>query len=93
MIGDAIVENKLKQWMSQYIASVLNCDAAAIDETDTFDNVGLDSVEAVIMAGLMEEEFQMAVDPIELYENPSIAEFAAHFVTKNGAAEGETKTA
>lgn len=82
------MENRVKEWMVQYIASVLQCEAATIDVAATFDVHGLDSVEAVIMAGLMEEEFRTAIDPMELYENPSISLFAEHFSKTHSVEDG-----
>ena len=54
-------------------------DRAAFSTADRFDTYGLDSVEAVIMAGVMEEEFQVIVDPHRFFETPSIDEFTAAF--------------
>ncbi|HEX4294098.1 MAG TPA: acyl carrier protein [Rhizomicrobium sp.] len=69
----------LRAWMVKYICSVLGLDAAAFSATDRFDVYGLDSVEAVIMAGVMEEEFQAAVDPHLFFDAPSVDEFVAAF--------------
>jgi len=78
-ISDKCVE----KWMISYISSVMDIEAEKINIEDRFDLLGLDSVEAVIMAGLMEEEFSTAIDPLELYENPSIAAFAKHLASKS----------
>ncbi|MCT8160152.1 acyl carrier protein [Pseudoruegeria sp. SHC-113] len=87
-----MMEKRVKEWMISYIASVLDCEAETIEADATFDILGLDSVEAVIMAGLMEEEFRVAIDPLELYENPSIAAFAAHFVKQHAQTGSEAGT-
>jgi acyl carrier protein len=46
-----------------------------------FDSFGLDSVEAVVMAGVLEEEFRVPVDPIQFFENPSIDAFVAAYAS------------
>ena len=82
---------------------VLHCGApvAPGEHADraTFDSYGFDSVEAVVMAGVMEEEFGVPVDPIQLFENPTIADFAAQYgrqqtpsaVTRPGCAVSITR--
>ena len=69
----------LKDWMVKYICGVLGLDRATFRSADRFDVYGLDSVEAVIMAGVMEEEFQVVVDPQRFFEAPSVDEFVAVF--------------
>lgn len=85
----------LRNWMIDYIAGTLALPDGVPTEK-TFDTYGLDSVEAVVMAGVMEEEFSTQVDPVQLFENPSIDAFVAAFAsdgagppqaTSDGAAE------
>lgn len=68
----------------QYIAEVFLDDVASVNVDATLDQLSLDSVDAMIMIGLMEEEFDISIEPAELYENPSIARFAKHIAAKNG---------
>ena len=70
-------ESGLRAWMSEYIARHLSIDGAAVDTAARFDSFGLDSVEAVVMAGVMEEQFGVAVEPSLLLEYPSVDLFAA----------------
>ncbi len=69
----------LRNWMVNYICSLLGLEAATFSTSDRFDVYGLDSVEVVIMAGVMEEEFQVLVDPNQFFEAPSVDEFVAMF--------------
>jgi acyl carrier protein len=69
-------EASIRGWMVRYIRSVLNL-PGDVDAAAQFDAYGLDSVEAVIMAGVMEEEFRVVIDPMEMFEHPSIDRFAA----------------
>ncbi len=68
---------ELRNWMIDYIAAVLKIDAATLSTSATFDSIGLDSVEAVVMTGVMEERFGVDIDPALLFESPSIDEFVA----------------
>jgi acyl carrier protein len=78
--------NVLRDWMANYICGVLGRDRATFATSARFDVHGLDSVEAVIMAGVMEEEFQVIVDPNRFFETPSIDEFVEAFTAKPLAA-------
>ncbi len=66
----------IRAWMVRYIRQVLNL-PEDVDVEAQFDAYGLDSVEAVIMAGVMEEEFRVVIDPMDMFEHPSIDRFAA----------------
>lgn len=79
-------EEQVRAWMIRYISGVLDLPKQDFPVNDRFDAYGLDSVEAVIMAGVMEEDFRVQVDPMELFEHPSVAEFAAAFAKRHGAA-------
>ena len=69
-------EATLRTWLVTYISSVLNLPGEGVPTDQTFDSYGFDSIEAVVMAGVMEEEFGVQVDPIQLFEHPSIDAFA-----------------
>jgi acyl carrier protein len=69
----------LRAWMTQYICGVVGLDPAKFSTRDRFDVYGLDSFEAVIMAGMMENEFQVTVEPEQFFEAPSVDAFVAAF--------------
>jgi len=71
--------NVLRDWMINYICGVLGLSRDKFSTKDRFDVYGLDSVEAVIMAGVMEEEFQVLVDPHLFFDAPSVDEFVTMF--------------
>jgi acyl carrier protein len=77
--------NVLRNWMAKYICSVLGLDSATFSTSDRFDVYGLDSVEVVIMSGVMEEEFQVLVDPNQFFDAPSVDEFVAMFAAETSA--------
>jgi acyl carrier protein len=70
-------QEELRAWMIEYIASVLDLPPEDFPTEATFDSYGLDSVEATVMAGVMEEQFGVPIDPVLLFENPSIDDFVA----------------
>ncbi|HRX35484.1 MAG TPA: acyl carrier protein [Aestuariivirga sp.] len=76
----------LRTWMVDYITSVLDLPPETVLPGLKFNEYGLDSVEAVVMAGVLEEEFGVPVDPILLFEHPSIDEFVQARATPGGAA-------
>ena len=73
---------RIQDWMIQHIGSVLDVPKDNFPVNDRFDAYGLDSVEAVIMAGLMEEEFGVPIDPMQLFEHPSVADFSEFFAER-----------
>jgi acyl carrier protein len=76
----------LRTWMVNYVCALLGLDAATFSTADRFDVYGFDSVEVVIMAGVMEEEFQVLIDPSQFFEAPSVDRFVAMFAS--GASVG-----
>jgi acyl carrier protein len=83
-----IDRDALRVWMRDYILSVLDLPPEQVPTAQTFDTYGFDSVEAVVMAGVMEEEFGVPVDPVQLLEHPSIDEFAdAHGADEQATAD------
>ena len=69
-------EETLRNWMINYITSVLSIPRESLPTDQTFDTYGFDSVEAVVMAGVMEEEFAVPINPSQLFEYPTIDAFA-----------------
>jgi acyl carrier protein len=72
-------EATLRAWLVNYIIAVLNVPGDSVPADQSFDSYGFDSVEIVVMAGVLEEEFGVQVDPVQLFEHPSIDAFAKHF--------------
>ncbi|MGJ3230739.1 MAG: acyl carrier protein [Oceanicaulis sp.] len=72
-----VPDAELKRWMVTYISELLSLDPGSIDTAEPFDVFGMDSIEAVVMAGVMEEEFGVIVEPSLLLQYPSIDLFVA----------------
>lgn len=71
----------VQNWMADYICSVLDVQRENFPMDTNFDSFAMDSVEAVIMAGMMEEQFLVQVDPILLFDHPNVTAFTKHFLT------------
>ena len=78
----------LRAWMVRYITAILDL-PQDVSTAQAFNEYGFDSVEAVVMAGVMEEEFGVPIDPIRLFEHPSIDLFVIA-VTTGAPAPHET---
>ena len=72
MTDAPISAEALRAWMAEYISSVLGIDREKVEASAQFETYGLDSAEAVIMAGVMEEEFGKEIDPNLFFDEPSI---------------------
>ncbi len=59
-----------------------------IKETDTFFNLGLDSVSCIFLMDKLEKELQIELNPIHFWDYPSIdtySDFIVHeYLTKHG---------
>jgi phthiocerol/phenolphthiocerol synthesis type-I polyketide synthase B len=66
------------RWAKAYIAHLLGRAAAEIDLFRPFTDCGLDSMDAVVMAGEMEEHFGVELDPgLFLQEATTLGELIA----------------
>lgn len=72
----------LRDWLIRYIRSVLDLPEGDFPTSESFDSFGLDSSETVIMAGVMEEEFGLQLDPAMLFEHSSIDKLVAEFAAR-----------
>lgn len=76
--GLSATEREMRDWLADYISSVLEVERENFPYDTQFNALGLDSVEAVILAGMMEERFGVAIDPGELYNHPTATHFARY---------------
>jgi acyl carrier protein len=65
--------------MVAYISQILDMPPGDFPTAASFAAYGLDSVEAVVMAGVMEEEFGVIVDPMQFFEHHSVDAFSAAY--------------
>ncbi len=70
-------ESELRGWVRQHIAKLLNVHADELDLNQTLESFGMDSVDAVLMAGEMEEFLNIEIDPAALLQYPTIEQMVA----------------
>jgi acyl carrier protein len=58
----------LRDWVVRYLARLLELDEQHIDLNKSLGEFGLDSVDAMIMAGELEEHFGIETDPSIFFE-------------------------
>jgi len=68
----------VRRWATAYIAHLIARPPAEVDLFRPFSDYGLDSMDAVVMAGEMEEHFAIEIDPaLFLQESSSLGELIA----------------
>jgi acyl carrier protein len=58
----------VRDWVVRYLAELLQISPRDIDLGKSLGDFGLDSVDAVIMAGELEEHFGVEIDPSVVFE-------------------------
>jgi acyl carrier protein len=68
----------VRRWATAYIAHLVGRAEGDVDLYRPFSDYGLDSMDAVVMAGEMEEHFAMEIDPgLFLQETTTLGELIA----------------
>lgn len=75
--ASTVTLDAVREWLIGYISSTLEIPREVVTPDATFDVYGLDSAEGVIMAGVIEEEFGIEIDPAVFFEDPTINGVAA----------------
>lgn len=70
-------------WIADYIARHLGVPATSIDPAASFDSFALDSAIAIEMTGDLERLLGKAVDPMLVYDYPTIEKLAGHLATRS----------
>ena len=69
---------EVEQWMAEYLAGALHSSPDQIDITVPFEQFALDSVQAVGMTGDLEEWLGCRIDPMVVYDYPTIESLAGY---------------
>lgn len=69
---------QIQDWIVAYVSDLLEIDPEEVDVTIPFDRYGLDSSAAVGMTGDLEDWLGKEVEPILLYDYPTIETLARH---------------
>lgn len=73
----------VRDWIADYIARHLGVPSASIDVAASFDSFALDSAIAIEMTGDLERLLGKAVDPMLVYDYPTIEKLADHLATRS----------
>ena len=71
-------EEAIRNWLIANIAHVVNVDEASIDVRQTFDNYGLDSLQAVSLSGDLETWLSREIPPTVVWDYPTVEQLAKH---------------
>jgi len=69
---------EIREWFATSLARITDISPDEIDETAPFESFGLDSVTAVGLTGELEEWLGSTVDPMAVYDYPTIEALAKH---------------
>jgi len=72
-----MAETRLRRWVRDYLATTLGIPESEVELDRTLDSYGLDSIEAVLMAGGLEEELDVEIDPAAFLQYRTIEEMVA----------------
>ncbi len=67
-----LTTDAVRAWIINFLVSLLDIDPNEISGDIRFNAIGLDSVDAVVMAGAMEEHFNVEVDAVLFLRNSNI---------------------
>ncbi|MER8183897.1 acyl carrier protein [Kitasatospora sp. NPDC094015] len=77
-----------QNWLIEKIAHRLGVEPSAVSPEQYFDELELDSTEALILAGEMESWLGFELGTTALWYHPSIKELAAHIAEESAARAG-----
>ncbi|MEO9869476.1 acyl carrier protein [Ekhidna sp.] len=73
---------EIQKEIKQVIASELSFNTDELDDTKSFHDLGLDSVNSIFLLAKMEEKLSVYIDPMSVYDNPTIKSFSEYLYTQ-----------
>lgn len=73
-----MTHQELRDWLVRFVADVLEIDPSEVDTSATWESLGVDSATILVLVADLSAETRLEVRPIEVLENPTIEELAAH---------------
>ncbi|MCI0394193.1 MAG: AMP-binding protein, partial [Chloroflexi bacterium] len=92
--GQSKIQNqksKIESWLVEQLATRVNLSPAGIDIRQPFAAYGLDSVQAVSLAGELESWLGRSLPPTLAWDYPTIAELAAHLAGDETPTETDSR--
>ncbi|SMB77770.1 acyl carrier protein [Deinococcus hopiensis] len=72
-------QQELSTWLTEKVAEYVQREPGEIDASTPLSNYGLDSVYSVNLCGELEDKLGVYVDPLLLFDYPTILGIVAHF--------------
>lgn len=73
---------EIQQWLTEYLAFLLDEKPEAVNLQLTFDSHGIDSAAAVSLVADLEDWLGLELDPTVVYDYPSVPELANHLASR-----------
>jgi acyl carrier protein len=83
---DALSVEQVTAWLTDKIGQRLGVPAADVETAKYFDEFGLDSTEALVLAGELEQWLGFELETTALWYHPTIADLAVYIVERRAAA-------
>lgn len=78
----ALSVEEVENWLREKIAYKLSVEPEEVSVDDFFDSFGLDSTEALVLAGELESWLGFELETTALWYHPTIAELAKYIVAE-----------
>ncbi|HSZ73449.1 MAG TPA: acyl carrier protein [Rhizomicrobium sp.] len=82
-----MTESAVRNWVRRHLAKVLGVAPDEIAFDRTLGHYGLDSVDAVLMAGEMEEALRIEIDPASFLQYENFEQMIAALESENALGE------
>lgn len=76
-----MTHQELRDWLVRFVADVLEIDPSEVDTSVTWESLGVDSATILVLVADLSAETTRDVRPVEVLENPTIEELAAHLAS------------
>lgn len=80
-----IDESQFFSFLRDRVAQRTKAEAEAIGMDMSLADLGLQSIDAVLVCGEVEDRFGVEVDPAEIFEHDTLGEFARSILKRTGA--------
>jgi acyl carrier protein len=77
---------EIQDWLTERVAHLLEVSTAELDPSVPLAEFGIDSPLALVLCGEIEDAWGIEVDPVLVYDHPTIVEIARHLNQRQRAA-------
>jgi acetylornithine/succinyldiaminopimelate/putrescine aminotransferase/predicted amino acid dehydrogenase/acyl carrier protein len=78
----------IERWLIEHLVASLGIEATALGHDTRLVDLGIDSAEAALLAGELEEWLQTRLSPTLVWEHPTLGQLAAHLARQTGGETG-----